>query len=136
MINKLRMFVFLGLLIVGVIFISGCVQENDPTKRQTQESNPLLGTWKLSGTDGIYVFNKDNTGYFDTGSNSAIYSQNGKSGKTFFKYNIDVNKITIYDIVPCSKSYYPCKNPSNIEYEFIDKNTLILGNAVLEKSKW
>lgn len=121
---------------IEVVFISGCVQENDLTKIQTQESNPLLGTWKISGTDAIWVFNKDYTGYVDMGSGSVVFNQNLKSGKTFFKYNIAGNKVTIYDIVPCDQSYYPCHNPSNSEYKFIDKNTLILGDNVLEKSWW
>jgi hypothetical protein len=66
----------------------------------------------------------------------SFYNQNLKSGKTFFKYNIDRNKVKIYEVIPCDKSYYPCNNPSYSEYKFIDKNTLIMGDNVLEKSWW
>lgn len=134
MVYKLRIIIFL-ILTVGVVFISGCLQNDDLTKVQTQDSDPLIGTWKTSGTEGIWVFNKDHTGYVDAGSDS-VFPQNLNHGKTYFKYKINGSNVIVYDYMPCAKSYYPCNNPSNFEYKFIDKNTLIMGNSVLEKSWW
>ena len=129
------MLIFLGILNIGVVFISGCLQEDDLSKGQNQGSNPLQGTWKTSGTDAIWVFNKDNTGYVDVGSES-IFVQNLNHGKTYFKYKIEGSKVIVYEYMPCSKTYYPCNNPSNFDYKFIDKSTLIMGDSVLEKSWW
>jgi hypothetical protein len=144
MINKLKMFIFLGLLMIGVVFTSGCVQEKAPTNTQLQEANPLVGTWKNSRTDingntydAVYHFGEDYNGFVDTGRSTTIFPVNGKGGKTFFKYNIQENKLTLYDFVPCTPKtmLYTCQ-PTQPEYKFYDKNTLVISGDVFEKSWW
>ncbi len=145
--EKMRMLVCLGVLIIGIVLISGCVQEKAPTNTQQQESNPLVGTWKKSVTNAngdtyeiSWQFNKDYTGFVDTGE--SFFTVNGQTGKTFFKYtlitNIFPSRIKVYDWTPCKKTkmLYSCE-PSVMEYKFYDGNKLILNNDwVLEKSWW
>lgn len=136
--NKLKIFIFLllGLLIIGIVSMKDSIQEKYLQKNQTQEQNPFYGTWTVSGGDTVWGFNRDHTGYVDVGKN-AFFGANGNRGKTFFNYTFDNKTILIYNYIPCESLYYPCKEPpQNIEYKFIDRNTLIIKDNVLEKSGW
>ncbi len=58
MINKLRLFILLGLLTIGVVFISGCVQEKAATSTPTGVATrlPTVIYTTIEDTDPSFIF--------------------------------------------------------------------------------
>jgi hypothetical protein len=110
---------------------------HDINNKPATDADKIIGKWVMyepggaqDGYERRYIFNRDNTG-------EKIMILGGKS---FFKYQISGDKITLLDIKPCygfdivpQDAYTnPCEKRVK-RYKFHDDNTLILDNTTFEK---